>query len=65
MSSRAPTDRVTEPLTGYCYWGIYTSDTNGSDIVDNDGPDGGFPTVTLSAGQDFENSGCGAFVKQQ
>lgn len=58
------TYRVDEALTGYCYWGIYTSGTNGDDILENDGPTGGFPTVTLSVGQDFENSGCGTFVKQ-
>ena len=58
------TYRTAEPLTGYCYWAILRSGTNGSDIVDNDGPEGGVPTVTLSEGQDFENSGCGTFVKQ-
>ena len=58
------TYRTAEALTGYCYWGIYTSGTNGDDIIENDGPEGGFPTVTLSVGQDFENSGCGTFVKQ-
>ena len=58
------TYRVSQPLLRYCYWGIYVSGTNGSDIIDNDGPTGGFPTVTLRAGQDFENSGCGTFVKQ-
>jgi hypothetical protein len=58
------TYRTSAALTGYCYWGIYTSGTNGDDIVENDGPTGGFPTVTLRAGQDFENSGCGTFVKQ-
>ena len=58
------TYRTAQALTGYCYWGIYRSGTNGSDIVDNDGPEGGYPTVTLSVGQDFENSGCGTFVKQ-
>ena len=58
------TYRTKEALSGYCYWAIYRSGTNGDDIVENDGPEGGFPTVTLSAGQDFENSGCGTFVKQ-
>lgn len=58
------TYRVSEPLTGYCYWAIYRSGTSGSDIIENDGPTGGFPTVQLSAGQDFENGGCGTFVKQ-
>jgi hypothetical protein len=58
------TYRVSEALSGYCYWAIYRTGTSGGDIIDNDGPTGGFPTVTLSAGQDFENSGCGTFVKQ-
>lgn len=58
------TYRTKEALTGYCYWGIYRSGTNGDDIIENDGPEGGYPTVTLREGQDFENSGCGTFVKQ-
>jgi len=58
------TYRTAEALTGYCYWAIYTSGTNGDDIIENDGPEGGYPTVTLSVGQDFENNGCGTFVKQ-
>jgi hypothetical protein len=60
------TYRTAEAITGtgYCYWAIYTSGTDGDDIIENDGPEGGCPTVTLSAGQDFENSGCGTFVKQ-
>ena len=58
------TYRTADPLAGYCYWAIYRSGTNGDDIVENDGPEGGYPTVTLSEGQDFENSGCGTFVKQ-
>ncbi|MDP9390110.1 MAG: hypothetical protein M3P89_01690 [Actinomycetota bacterium] len=58
------TYRTAQPITGYCYWAIHRSGTNGSDIIDNDGPTGGVPTVNLSAGQDFENSGCGTFVKQ-
>ncbi|WP_225754684.1 hypothetical protein [Actinotalea sp. Marseille-Q4924] len=56
------TYRVANELTGYCYWAILRSGTNGSDIVDNDGPEGGFPTVTLSPGQDFENK-CGVWNK--
>jgi hypothetical protein len=58
------TYRVSESLTGYCYWAIYRTGSNGRDIIENDGPTGGFPTVTLSVGQDFENSRCGTFVKQ-
>lgn len=51
-------------VTGSCYWGIYRSGSNGSDIIDNDNVKGGFPTVTLSEGQDFTNNRCGTFVKQ-
>jgi hypothetical protein len=58
------TYRTAEPLLGDCYWGIYASGTNGDDIIENDIPTGGYPTVTLSVGQDFENNGCGTFVKQ-
>lgn len=57
------TYRTAEPVTDTCYWGIYRSGTNGDDIIENDIVQGGFPTVTLQEGQDFEN-GCGVFVKQ-
>lgn len=57
------TYRTAEAVTD-CYWAIYTSGTNGDDIQANDNVDGGFPTVTLSVGQDFKNSRCGTFVKQ-
>ncbi|GAA3181313.1 hypothetical protein GCM10010531_39390 [Blastococcus jejuensis] len=58
------TYRTDEPVAARCYWGIYRSGTNGSDIEANDNVEGGFPTVTLSEGQDFENRGCPDFVKQ-
>jgi hypothetical protein len=58
------TYRTREAVVGDCYWAILASGTNGGDIIENDLPSGGFPTVTLSAGQDFENNGCGTFVKQ-
>jgi hypothetical protein len=58
------TYRTAEAVTGQCYWGIYRSGTNGSDIIDNDIVNGGFPSVQLSEGQDFKNNGCGTFVKQ-
>ncbi|WP_051479128.1 hypothetical protein [Arthrobacter sp. H5] len=47
-----------------CYWGIYESGTNGSNIIENDIPGGGRPTVTLSAGQDFNSTRCGDWEKQ-
>jgi hypothetical protein len=58
------TYRTAEAVTQQCYWGIYRSGSNGSDIIDNDIVNGGFPTVQLSEGQDFENNRCGTFVKQ-
>src|SRR5699024_4500441 len=57
------TYRVAEALAGRCYWAILRSGSNGGDIVENDIPTGGFPTVTLSEGQDFETS-CGVWNKQ-
>lgn len=47
-----------------CYWAILASGTNGSDIIQNDLPGGGRPTVTLSAGQDFKSTRCGSWIKQ-
>ncbi|SNS38818.1 hypothetical protein SAMN04488107_2345 [Geodermatophilus saharensis] len=58
------TYRTAEAVTGDCYWGIYRSGSNGDDIIENDIVSGGFPTVTLSEGQDFKNNGCGTFIKQ-
>jgi hypothetical protein len=58
------TYRTAEPVGADCYWEITTSGTNGSDIIENDIPGGGIPTVTLSAGQDFTHNRCGTFVKQ-
>lgn len=57
------TYRTESPVSSTCYWAILRSGSNG-DIVDNDIVTGGFPTVTLSVGQDFENTRCGTFVKQ-
>lgn len=57
------TYRMAEPVTSACYWGIYRSGTNKDDIIENDIVQGGYPTVTLSVGQDFEN-GCGVWSKQ-
>jgi hypothetical protein len=58
------TYRAKEAVSSDCYWEITKSGTNGSDIVENDIPGGGFPTVTLKAGEDFTNHGCGTFIKQ-
>lgn len=56
--------RTTENVGSKCYWGIYTSGTNGEDIQANDIPGGGRPTVTLSEGQDFETARCGSWERQ-
>ena len=58
------TYRTQEPVTGSCYWAIFRSGTNKGDIVQNDIVKGGSPTVTIGAGQDFETSRCGSWVKQ-
>jgi hypothetical protein len=50
-------------VSGSCYWGIYTSGTNGDDIIANDIVTGGQPTVTLQPGQDFETTRCGTWAK--
>ncbi|ALO65813.1 hypothetical protein AS189_04040 [Arthrobacter alpinus] len=47
-----------------CYWAILVSGTNGDDIINNDLPGGGLPSVTLAAGQDFKSSRCGSWAKQ-
>ena len=47
-----------------CYWAILASGTNGDDIINNDIPGGGLPSVTLAAGQDFKSSRCGSWTKQ-
>ncbi|AIY01958.1 hypothetical protein ART_2359 [Arthrobacter sp. PAMC 25486] len=56
--------RTKSDVGSSCYWAILASGTNGDDIIANDIPGGGFPTVTLAAGQDFKSSRCGAWVKQ-
>lgn len=51
-------------VSGTCYWEITASGSNGYDIVENDLPGGGNPTVTLSEGQDFTTQRCGEWRKQ-
>jgi hypothetical protein len=46
-----------------CYWEIDKSGTNGSDIIANDFPGGGRPSVTLQVGEDFKSDGCGQWQK--
>lgn len=61
---KAGTYRTASAVSSRCYWGIYRSGSNGSDIIDNDIPKGGRPTVTLSKGQDFKSSNCGDWQKK-
>ncbi len=60
---RPGTYRAKKPVAASCYWEI-TSDANGNDIVANDIPGGGRPTVTLSEGQYFSTNGCGEWGRQ-
>lgn len=58
------TYRVSVAVTDGCYWQITKSGSNGADIVQNDLPKGGFPQVTVKAGQDFKSERCGTWVKK-
>lgn len=58
------TYRTAADVGSSCYWGIYATGSNGSNIIDNDLPGGGRPSVALSAGQDFKSTRCGKWEKQ-
>lgn len=58
------TYRTAAPVTDMCYWAIYRTGTNLGDIIENDIVTGGFPSVTLRAGQDFKTQDCGVWNKQ-
>ncbi|WP_306969229.1 hypothetical protein [Arthrobacter oryzae] len=58
------TYRAAGAVGSTCYWGIYRSGSNGSDIIENDIPGGGRPVVALSVGQDFNSTRCGKWEKQ-
>jgi hypothetical protein len=58
------TYRAVADVTSSCYWGIYRTGSNGSDIIENDIVSGGRPSVTLSGGQDFTTTRCGSWLKQ-
>ncbi|MDK1326626.1 hypothetical protein [Arthrobacter sp. zg-Y1143] len=60
----AGTYTTTTDVGSSCYWGIYRSGSNGDDIIENDIPGGGRPSVTISEGQDFKSSRCGKWEKQ-
>jgi hypothetical protein len=56
------TYRVTAAASSDCYWSITKSGSNGGDIIENN-LGGGFPRVTLKAGQDFTTTSCGSWAK--
>lgn len=58
------TYRAAANVGSSCYWGIYATGSNGSNIIQNDIPGGGRPAVTLSSGQDFNSTRCGKWEKQ-
>ncbi len=60
----AGTYRASAEVSSSCYWAILQSGTNGSQIIENDLPGGGRPTVVLSGGQDFKSNRCGTWEKQ-
>ena len=60
----AGTYRANAAVDSTCYWGIYASGTNGSQIIENDLLGGGRPIVVLAPGQDFKSSRCGTWTKQ-
>lgn len=46
-----------------CYWAITKTGSNGGDIIANDLPSGGRPSVVLKRGQTFETDRCGTWTK--
>jgi hypothetical protein len=62
---KAGTYKVTEAVSGSCYWAITKTGSNGSNIIENDIVEGGRPQVTLKRGQDFESSDCGTWSKMR
>jgi hypothetical protein len=51
----------TSPVSPNCYWGISV----GGEVVDNDLPGGGLPTVQLEEGQEFKSTDCGTWTQRQ
>ncbi|WP_224166713.1 hypothetical protein [Arthrobacter sp. StoSoilA2] len=57
--------RTTQEVSDSCSWVITRTGSNGSDYIDHDFyVKGGFPMVTLAAGQTFDTEGCGNWAKQ-
>ena len=61
---RPGTYRTKEVVASDCYWEITAGGSNGSDIVENDIPGGGYPVVTVQDGQVFTSARCGTWAKQ-
>lgn len=59
------TYRVTAQVSSDCYWAITKSGSNGENIIANDIPGGGRPTVVLRKGQEFETNDCGTWEKRK
>jgi len=47
-----------------CYWGIYEGGTNQDEIIANEIVQGGYPTVVLKDGQEFESTDCGVWITE-
>lgn len=58
------TYRTTDAVASDCYWKITAGGSNGSDILENDIPGGGYPVVTVQDGQVFTSARCGTWAKQ-
>lgn len=62
VSMEAGTYR-TQSTSDRCYWAIYVSGTNYSDIEENDAGSIGVLSVTVRDGQDFRTLRCGTWTK--
>ncbi|OMH36876.1 hypothetical protein [Tersicoccus sp. Bi-70] len=58
------TYRATAAVDSTCYWEITATGSNGENILQNDLPGGGRPSVALAVGQDFQTQRCGSWEKQ-
>ena len=54
----AGTYKATKEVNSDCYWEITAGGSNGTDIVANDNPTGGYPQITVEDGQQVKISGC-------
>ena len=52
------TYRASEEVGSDCYWSITAGGSNGSDIIANDIPGGGYPQFTVEDGQQIQISNC-------